>query len=301
MGGLITEEENVPEGAAMSAVNFWEAAALLEREGTPFVVVTMAATRGHAPQDPGAKILVTASGLAYGTVGGGKVEAKCIVEGQRLLALPRGESPTVLLTWNLQRDVGMTCGGEVTYLFERREVTAWKIVVFGAGHVAQSLATLLATLACRATFVDARPEWLERTPEGAGKIGTVLLEDPSTYVAKLTGEEFVVVTTKGHATDLPVLKALFSREKNEDFRFPYIGGIGSDVKALKLRSELKEFGVPTARVAEFRCPIGLPFGTNDPAEIAVSIAAELIQVRDEVQLRERRTSAAVSASAGNRD
>lgn len=283
----------------MSATTFWESAAELERTGTPFVVVTMVATRGHAPQDPGAKIIVTAAGLHHGTVGGGKVEAKCILEAQRLIALPRGESPTALHTWNLQRDVGMTCGGEVTYLFERRETSAWSIVVFGAGHVAQALANLLATLACRATFVDSRPEWVERTPLGSGKIRAVLVDEPYQYVARLSGDEFCVVTTRGHATDLPVLKALYAREAAEGFRFPYIGGIGSKVKAIKVRKELAEFGVPPEKIAEYRCPIGLPFGTNDPAEIAISIAAELIQVRD--QPRERRTSAAVAASDGNRD
>ncbi len=272
----------------------WRAAAELELAGTPFVVVTMAASRGYAPQDPGSKILVTREGLHAGTVGGGKVEAKCITEGRRLLDLPRGETSTVLYTWNLQRDVGMTCGGEVTYLFERRDPASWSIVVFGAGHVAQALAGVLATLACRATFVDSRPEWLERTPRESGNLATVLLEDTSTYVAGLRGDEFCVVTTRGHATDLPVLRALYARERAEGLRFPYIGGIGSEVKAIKLRKELGELGVPADRIADFRCPIGVPLGTNDPAEIAISIAAELLQVRD------RRTSSAVAASDGNR-
>lgn len=264
----------------MNAENLWQAAAELERSGTPFVVVTMAGTRGHAPQDPGAKILVTADGLHFGTVGGGKVEAKCIEEGKRILALPPGESPTLLYTWNLQRDVGMTCGGEVTYLFERREAAGWPIVVFGAGHVAQSLAKILATLACRATFVDSRPEWIERTPLESGRLRTAIVAEPVDHVKALRGDEFIVVSTRGHATDLPVLKALYTREREEGIRFPYIGGIGSDVKALKIRKELAEFGVPAERIREFRCPIGLPLGGNDPAEIAVSIAAELIQVRD---------------------
>ncbi|MBS1962399.1 MAG: XdhC family protein [Bdellovibrionales bacterium] len=264
----------------MNAVNFWQAAAELESAGTPFVVVTMAGTRGHAPQDPGAKILVTSDGLHFGTVGGGKVEAKCIEEAKRILALPPGDSPTLLYTWNLQRDVGMTCGGEVTYLFERREAASWPIVVFGAGHVAQALARILETLACRATFVDSRSEWIERTPLGSGKLRTAAVAEPVDYVKHLKGDEFVVVTTRGHATDLPVLKALYAREREEGLRFPYIGGIGSDVKALKLRKELGEFGVPAERIREFHCPIGLPLGGNDPAEIAISIAAELIQCRD---------------------
>lgn len=279
---------------------FWETAARLERAGTPFVLVTMAGTRGHAPQDPGAKVIITAEGLHTGTVGGGKVEAKCIVEAQRILALPAGDSPTWLVTWNLQRDVGMTCGGEVTYLFERREMAGWDIVVFGAGHVAQAVTNLLATLACRVTVVDTRPEWLEKTPVTRGNLRAVLVAEPCDYVAKLRGHEYIVISTRGHATDLPVLQALYRRERQEGLNFPYIGNIGSDVKALKLRKELAEFEVPPSRIAAFHCPMGLPFGSNEPAEIAISIVAELIQERDRYS-RERRTSAAVSASAGNRD
>lgn len=261
----------------------WEAAAGLEREGISFVLVTLVGTRGHAPQDPGAKAIVTAKGLHHGTVGGGKVEAKCVAESVRMLSLPRGEVPTLVLTWNLQRDVGMTCGGEVTYLFERREVSAWSIVVFGAGHVAQALAKTLESLACRALFVDTRPEWLERTPLGSGKIRTLLVEDSAKVVADLKGDEFCVVMTKGHATDLPVLQALFERKKSDPKLFPYVGGIGSDVKAIKLRKELTDFGVTPENLKAFHCPVGLPLGTNDPAEIAISIAAELLQERDRLK------------------
>lgn len=266
----------------MNSVLIWESAAELERAGTPFVFVTLIGTRGHAPQDPGAKMIVTLEGLRHGTVGGGKVEAKCIEESKRILTLPRGESPTRTVTWNLQKDVGMTCGGEVTYLFELREAFAWSIAVFGAGHVAQALARVLETLACRAIFIDTRPEWIQRIPRGSGKIKTLLVEDLTKPVSDLSGNEFCVVMTKGHATDLPVLESLFARKKLKPEHFPYIGGIGSDVKALKLRNELTTFGVDAENMKSFHCPIGLPLGTNDPAEIAISIAAELIQCRDRV-------------------
>ncbi len=256
---------------------FWETAAELDRAGSDFVVVTLVGTRGHAPQDPGAKAIIAGDGLRFGTVGGGKIEAHCIRESHRILA---GESPpNELHTWNLQRDIGMTCGGEVTILFERHRPTAWPIVVFGAGHVAQALARVLETLACRATFVDNRPEWLDRLPKSP-KLRPVLVAEPVDYVEKLRGDEFCVVMTRGHASDLPVLKAIFSRTE-----FPaYVGCMGSDVKALKLRNELKTFGEGRTgfgmRLAEFHCPIGLEFGSNDPAEIALSVASQLVQERD---------------------
>lgn len=259
---------------------FFHTAEELERNGVPFVIVTLTGVRGHAPQDVGAKALMTAQGLAFGTVGGGKVEAKCIATSKELLAkLPAPVDP-LLVTWNLQRDVGMTCGGEVTYLFETHHRESWHIVVLGAGHVGQAVVRALERLECRVTCIDPRPEWIERLPRSP-KIHPVLAEKPEEYLvaAKARGEvsskTFFAIMTKGHATDMPVLFTLF-RE------FPdaaYLGVIGSDVKALKIRAELKASGIAESQVANLHSPIGLPIGSNDPEEIAISIVAELLQVR----------------------
>src|SRR3954462_3164833 len=96
------------------------------------VVVTVVDTMGSVPQDRGAKMIVTHEGLRFGTVGGGKVETKAIVQAQAML---RGETaePTNCAQWNLNKDVGMTCGGIVKLFFESHNVGRWKIVVFGAG------------------------------------------------------------------------------------------------------------------------------------------------------------------------
>src|SRR5215218_4533744 len=88
---------------------FFDALADLMAAEVPLVAVTVVDTIGSVPQDRGAKMIVTAAGLHYGTVGGGKVETKAIAEAQRML---RGEEsePTKFAQWNLQKDVGMTCG-----------------------------------------------------------------------------------------------------------------------------------------------------------------------------------------------
>jgi xanthine dehydrogenase accessory factor len=62
--------------------------------------------------------------------------------------------------------------------------------------------------------------------------------------------------------------------------FPFIGCIGSEVKARKLRGELEALGISREVVGQLRCPLGLPIGGNDPAEIAISITAQLLQERD---------------------
>jgi xanthine dehydrogenase accessory factor len=245
----------------------WNEQEKLWNDGTPFVLVTMVNVRGSAPQELGAKMLVINTGLHAGTVGGGKIEAHCIREAMKILNEKKREP--WLATWNLQKDIGMSCGGEATFLFEPQQPEAWQIIVFGAGHVAQALVRVLEPLACTLTCVDPRAEWLSRIP---AKIKT----SPEVEIKNLPDNAYYVVMTQGHTTDLPILEKILK----EKTLAPYVGVMGSDVKAGKMRRELIALGVDANQVERLRCPIGLPFGGNEPEEIALSVAAELLQVRD---------------------
>lgn len=257
--------------------DFWAKAASLEKNGTSFVVVTMISSAGHAPQDPGAKAIVTTEGLFAGTVGGGKIEAKAITLARQQLMECESSgmvpSPT-LVKWNLQRDIGMSCGGEATLLFETHRPRAWRIAVFGAGHVAQALVRALIPLRCHVDCIDHREEWLARLPE-AENLSRHREERVQELVGSFPVHTHFVVMTQGHATDVPVLKKIFETHASA----PFIGVLGSDVKSLKIRRELSEHGVPLDLIASLECPMGLEIGGNDPAEIALSIAARLLQVR----------------------
>ena len=135
----------------------------LSRTGAPFVSVILVDAVGSTPQDTGTKMLVDASGLLFGTVGGGRVEHQAIEFARNMLAAPVG-APARLVEWNLQRDVGMTCGGAVKLYFEAYNFQTWRIVIFGAGHVAQSLVRVLLQLECQIVCVDSRSEWLAKLP-----------------------------------------------------------------------------------------------------------------------------------------
>lgn len=248
---------------------FFEVAHELQDQRIPFVVSTLLKVEGHAPQNPGAKIIVTQKGLHWGTVGGGKVEARAIATA--LEYLQAGTNGPQALYWNLQKDIGMSCGGAVEFLFETFGVRTWKIAVFGAGHVAQALVRLLGSLDCDVTCVDHRSEWIEKMPVQS-RIDLKLVANPPDAVAELDPDTYFVVMTQGHATDVPVLSRIL--QANPKPR--YIGVLGSDVKALKIKKELADMGYDSNQV---RSPMGLPIGSNSPAEIAISIAGELLQVR----------------------
>ncbi len=240
--------------------------------GRSFATITLVDIRGSAPQILGAKAIVTGNGIESGTVGGGKIEAASIVHAQELL--DSGASATDFVTWNLQTDIGMTCGGEVKLFFEVHAATAWPIAVFGAGHVAQALVRLLVRLNCHVTCVDPRREWLDRLPSDP-KLSVHCTDSPKDLVQELPEGTFFVLMSKGHATDLPVLaEVLITRTA------PFIGVIGSAQKASVLRRDLKELGISHELIKLFRCPVGLPIGNNTPEEIAISITAQLLQERD---------------------
>lgn len=250
----------------------------LLQTSTPFVSVILVDTAGSVPQDAGNKMLVTTHGLLYGTVGGGKVEKKAIDEAQRLLieATSHG-AQTHFVNWSLSKDVGMTCGGQVKLYFETQNVHVWKIVIFGAGHIANAVIGLLSRMECRITCIDPRQEWLDKLPESP-KVTKVLEQSMPSRVASIPDDASVLLMTMGHTTDKPILLEILKTNR----KFPYVGVIGSAAKAARLYEDIAEAGLPADCKNKFYCPMGLDIGTNHPQEIAISIAAQLLQVRDRV-------------------
>lgn len=257
---------------------FLSALETLTRQQEDYVMVTVVKVLGSVPPELGSKMLVTQAGLLTGTVGGGKLEQKALAQALQILSLPPETQAAKLETWHLQLDVGMTCGGSVTLFFEPQSHQSWPVAIFGAGHVAQALVRALLPLRTAITCLDSRSEWLEKLPPEAqlnGRLTMKCLPEPASAVELLPENTMIVVMTMGHASDVPILKAVFERGG-----FPYVGVIGSEAKAVRLRQELRGLGVSDEAMSTMVCPIGLPLGGNEPAEIAISVAAQLLQERD---------------------
>jgi xanthine dehydrogenase accessory factor len=256
---------------------FVERLAELSQSGVPFVCVTMVEAVGSTPQDTGSKMLVAREGLVTGTVGGGRVEHKAIELAKDMLVrrTADGGQPTAFVEWNLKRDVGMTCGGTVKLFFETYNHSDWRIVVFGAGHVASEVVNCLSRLDCHVTCIDPRAEWLNRIPSSS-RFRKMCSDRPQEIVAQVPDDAFVVCMTMGHATDRPILEEIFRQGR----KFPFLGVIGSKAKRAVLVKELTAAGIAPNTAEAFHCPIGLELGTNQPGEIAISVVAQLIQERD---------------------
>ena len=249
-------------------MNLYAEIAALIAEGRPFVLATVIESAGSTPQKPGSKMVVLEDGSPRGTVGGGAIEYQIIEAARALLASP---AQTRTIETHLTHELGMCCGGRMKVFLEKQEAPA-RLTLFGAGHVARELAALAHHVGFRVTVVDARPEWAsaERFPGCE-----VLVKDPADHARALTPgpSDSFCITTHDHPLDQAVLEALLSKPA------AYLGVIGSRRKAERFRMRLEAAGATPEQLARIRSPMGVAIGALTPEEIAVSIVAELIQVR----------------------
>lgn len=148
-----------------------------------------------------------------------------------------------------------------------------RVFVFGAGHVARELVPLLSHLGFQCVVLDDREEFAD--PAVFPTAHKVLQVDYTKLegIVKPNCKDYAVVMTRGHVHDANCERFLLTTP------VPYIGVMGSKNKAKLARETLLAEGYTEAQLARITTPIGLDIGSETPAEIAVSIAAQLIQVR----------------------
>ena len=249
-------------------MNTWiSALADLQARDEPCVLVTIIEELGSTPRNAGAKLVVTAERI-YDTLGGGHLEHKAMEIARQMLA--SGQLDTRLERFNLGASLGQCCGGVNVLLFEPMGRPQAHIAVFGAGHVGRALVPLLASLPCRVRWVDGRAEQFPLSlPEGVMRI---VSDEPLDEVAHLPAGSYCIVLTHNHALDLDLAAAILKRND-----FGYFGLIGSRTKRMKFEHRLRERGFDPALIQRMHCPMGLSEVKGKlPAEIAVSIAAEII-------------------------
>lgn len=281
--------------------------------GQPCALCAVVQTRGSTPQAAGALLLVHGNGDLAGTVGGGCLEAEVRRRALTMLTSHSSGMVSLQLDQDYGWDDGLLCGGSIEVavltftdvsqaevyrqaiargrrqerisiplrvpradrLCEYRlniEPTPTLLVV-GAGHIGTALAKLAVDLDFRVVVFDDRSDLLEprRLPPPietvAGNLETLLRQWP------IDANSYVVVVTRGHVHDERALHAVI------DSPAKYLGMIGSRRKIGIIFDDLEALGIQRARLQRVHAPIGLKVGALTVPEIAVSIAAELIQVR----------------------
>ena len=228
----------------------------LRRRGVPAVVVTSTGEEGEA----GARMIVTRAG-ATGSLGASRRDAKAARAARAMLADgPGGARPD-----------GRDADG---LLFELVRPPDFDIFLFGAGHVGKALVSILAGLPCAVTWIDGRED---QFPANVPPNVAVEHSDaPERDVDDAPPGAYFLVMTHSHQLDALICERILKRG---DFR--YLGLIGSKSKRKSFETRLGRRGIGGAALGRMTCPIGIGgISGKTPAEIAVAVAAQILQVRE---------------------
>jgi xanthine dehydrogenase accessory factor len=256
----------------------------------PVVVATVVRDSGSVPRRCGAKMLVHPDGSARGSVGGGIFEM--LVVRDALAALKAGTSSTRSYSFNPKGSAddafGAVCGGRAEVFLEV-VMPQDRLLIVGGGHCGRALAQAASLLDFSIVVADDREEFSRPQDYAFPNVEKVLHltadfrglpePDPQTYVA---------LVSKGYPTDEAALRRVIGSNA------AYIGMMGSIKKRETVYAKLRAEGVSEERLARVQSPIGMEIEAETPAEIAVSILAQIVQARAR---RRALTKAAVAGEA----
>ncbi len=223
----------------------------------PAVLATVIEVNGASPAKIGAQIVLLDDGTTAGTVGGGKLETAILTDAKTALAEEKPRLAHYRLTEQGDDSIGTLCGGEVR-VFIQPFLPPPQMIIVGGGHVGRPLKTMAETADFNVTVIDVEP--------GRADV-------PELSTVNLTADSFVVLITTDHISDEAALRMAIQSPA------PYIGMIGSRHKCKTILEHLHNDGVSEEALCRVHAPIGLDLGGPTPAEIAVSILAEVIAVR----------------------
>jgi xanthine dehydrogenase accessory factor len=241
-------------------------------QGQAVVLCTIVESHGSTPRHEGSKMLVFEGGSTVGTVGGGEVENRVLQEA--LSAMKDGKNR--LLRYNMvdpkAGDPGV-CGGQLEVYVEP-VLPKPIILIIGGGHVGKAVAHLAHWLGFKVVVSDDRPDFCtpESNPDADEFVVCPMAEIPARF--HLTSQTYIILTSRGAVVDIPGLPPLL------DAPAAFLGVIGSKRRWIVTRNGLLAAGVSEEKLKQVYSPIGLELNAETPEEIAVSILAEIIMLRN---------------------
>jgi xanthine dehydrogenase accessory factor len=254
---------------------FLEKMSELLGQGASFAVATVVRVLPPTSGKPGDKAIIQADGRLWGWIGGGCAQPVVIKEA--LKALADGTSRLVRISPSPNPseegtvDYTMTChsGGALDIYIEPVLPKA-HVVILGRSPVARTLAQLASAIGYAVTVVA------DGEIENVAEAKLVQSREHSLERASVSASTLIVVSTQGEGDEEALQQALKSEAS-------YIGFVASRTKAQKVFDYLKAAGIPDEKLNLVRAPAGLDIHARSPEEIAVSILAQLIQVRSEMK------------------
>ena len=251
---------------------FLSKATALRAADRPFAVAVVVRYQPPVSGKPGDKAIIQPDGTVWGWIGGGCVQPLVIQEA--MCAIEDGSPRLIRIAPSLNSEseegvvnYSMTChGGGALDVYIEPVLPKPQILILGRSLAAETLSKLGKTIGYQVSVVA--PEANRENFPDADLISNRL----DLSEVKITRETYVVVSTQGEHDEEALEQSLRSN-------VPYISFIASEFKARKVFDLLAAKGLDPESVSRVRAPAGLPIGSSSPGEIAVSILAEIIQVR----------------------
>ena len=226
-------------------------------------------------------MLVSSSGeLLWGTIGGGTVESLAIKQAKVQIEVKTPILKSFELVESGKDATGMLCGGEMQLFFDVFG-TSTRVLIFGAGHITQQILPLLMKLGFAPVVIDDREDYLREN--------IITRFDVATHTGKFTEiidslaieeDSYIIIMTYSHDMDEKILYHLLSHKLQDLSTVKYLGMIGSKRKVKEIFSRMESKGITRDILNFIHSPIGVPIKSQTPEEIAISIAAELISIRN---------------------
>ena len=250
-------------------MNFYHQLNQLILENKEAVMCIITHTSGSSPRKAGSKMIVLPGRNIIGTVGGGSIEYQAITDALEVL---RSGIP-LKKQYDLEDDLGMHCGGQVEIYFDPIRPLI-DLYIFGAGHVGRVVARYALDFGFRITLFDEREAIFS---EFDASPYHCVAEDYFAAIekAEFTESTFSVIVTPQHAYDEKIVTLLARKP------FAYLGMIGSKRKVAEVKKNLiDKHGFTEEEINRLDMPIGIKFNAETPEEIALSILAKLIDVKN---------------------
>jgi xanthine dehydrogenase accessory factor len=242
-----------------------------QQAGEPVVLATVIKARGSVPRHSGSKMLIFSDSRISGSIGGGEMESRVVAVALEALQDGRTRVLPYTLVEPDRGDPGV-CGGEVEIYLEPYAPPA-TLLVIGCGHVGQAVAELGHFLGYRVVVTDDRDKLAspDVIPNAdlhlPGSFADALAQSP------INEHTFIVMVTRNVLVDREIVPQIIHSPAR------YIGMMGSSRRWAETKRLLIEDGLSMDDLARVQAPIGLEIQAETPAEIAVSILAEIIKLR----------------------
>src|SRR5687767_788490 len=258
--------------------DIYEEIVALRRQGSRAALATIVVRKGSTPRKDAAKMIIYEDGRQMGSIGGGCVEAEVCREALLVMRIEKPKLMTFDLTENDAEESGLLCGGTIEVYLEPI-LPDPTLFIFGAGHVGQCVAQTVKGIGFKIAVVDDRIKYAseERFPQA----DSIFVDTWDAIFQRLpvTESSYILIATRGHNYDLACLRFAVKSPAR------YIGLLGSRRKTRLLYEALEREGIDPEVFERVYAPVGIEIGSETPEEIAVSIAAELIAVRKNLEVR----------------